>query len=217
MLLGRITPLKGIIVTSPRKYAAVLLGAPLIALVGSLANAESISPIVTVPVVAVFHQDTVPQGEVLPAVFVQVERRQDQEPLRVILQHRAGMIDPDYQERLEAAIRNGLARLNHDTEGLTVNIGFAGRFRFTGGSLSGAVVIGTVAALEGRTLVPNLVLTGTVESDGSLGPIADLEVKIAGAGAYTVLYPSSQTSNVPYLLGSQPVRTLQDARLLMLP
>jgi predicted S18 family serine protease len=118
---------------------------------------------------------------------------------------------------LEAAIRNGLVRLNHDPKGLTVYVGFASRFRFTGGSLSGAVVIGTVAALEGRTLAPNMVLTGTVEPDGSLGPIADLEVKIAGAGAYTVLYPSSQTSTIPYLLGSQPVRTLQEARLLMLP
>jgi len=77
--------------------------------------------------------------------------------------------------------------------------------------------MGTVAALEGRTLAPNMVLTGTVEPDGTLGPIADLEVKIAGAGSYTVLYPSSQTSTSPYLLGSQPVRTLQEARLLMLP
>jgi predicted S18 family serine protease len=85
----------------------------------------------------------------------------------------------------------------------------------------GAIVIGTVAALEGRSLAPNLVLTGTVEPDGSLGPIGDLELKIAGAGSYTVLYPSSQLSNVPYhltsALTSLPVHTLQDARAIMLP
>ena len=200
-----------------QKYAAISLGMILLSPTGGFAHADSISPVVTVPVVAVFHHDSAPQGAVLPAVFVQVERRQDQEPLRVILKHRADMIDDDYQERLEAAIRNGLGRLNHDPRGLTVYVGFASRFRFTGCSLSGAVVIGTVAALEGRTLAPNLVLTGTVESDGSLGPITDLEVKIAGAGAYTVLYPSSQTSHDSYQVGSQPVRTLQDARLLMLP
>jgi len=200
-----------------QKYAAIVLGIIVISPTGGVAYAESISPVVTVPVVAVFHNDSAPQAAVLPAVFVQVERRQDQEPLRLILNHRADMIDANYQERLEAAIRNGLVRLNHDPKGLTVYVGFAGRFRFTGGSLSGAVVIGTVAALEGRTLAPNIVLTGTVEPDGSLGPIADLEVKIAGAGSYTVLYPSSQTSHDSYLLRSQPVRTLQEARLLMLP
>jgi len=200
-----------------QKYAAIALGIIVLSPTGGFAYAESISPVVTVPVVAVFHCDSAPQAAVLPAVFVKVERRQDQEPLRLILNHHADMIDANYQERLEAAIRNGLVRLNHDPKGLTVYVGFASRFRFTGGSLSGAVVIGTVAALEGRTLAPNIVLTGTVEPDGSLGPIADLEVKIAGAGAYTVLYPSSQTSTLPYLLGSQPVRTLQEARLLMLP
>jgi hypothetical protein len=200
-----------------QQYAAIALGILLLSPTGSSAYADSLSPVVTVPVIAVFHHDNAPQGAVLPAVFVQIERRQDQEPLRVILKHRADMIGDDYQERLEAAIRNGLVRLNHDPRGLTVYVGFASRFRFTGGSLSGAVVIGTVAALEGRTLAPNMVLTGTVESDGSLGPIADLEVKIAGAGSYTVLYPSSQISTDSYLLGSQPVCTLQDARLLMLP
>jgi hypothetical protein len=200
-----------------QKHVTLAFGIMLLSPTGGFAHVDSISPVVTVPVVAVFHYGSAPQGAVLPAVFVQVERRQDQEPLRVILKHRAHMIDNDYQERLEAAIRNGLGRLNHDPRGLTVYVGFASQFRFTGGSLLGAVVMGTVAALEGRTLAPNLVLTGTVEPDGSLGPIADLEVKIAGAGAYTVLYPSSQTGNVPYQLGSQPVRTLQDARLLMLP
>lgn len=200
-----------------RKHTAFLLGVGLIALTAYPALAESMSPVVTVPVVGVFHYDNAAQGEVLPAVFVQVEYREDQEPLRVTLKHRPGMIDANYQERLETAIRIGLARLNHEAKGLTVSIGFASKFRFTGGSLLGAVVIGTVAALEGRPLAPNMVLTGTVEPDGSLGAIADLDVKIAGAGAYTVLYPSSQLRNAPHHLMSRPVRTLQEARLLMLP
>jgi hypothetical protein len=77
-----------------------------------------------------------------------------------------------------------------------------------------------LSSREGRSLAPNLVLTDTVEPDGSLGPIGDLEVKIAGAGSYTVLYPFSQLSNVPYhltsALTSLPVHTLQDARAIML-
>jgi hypothetical protein len=206
--------------SSKRKWATVLV-CTLVVLSGHVAHAGSMSPVVTVPVVGVFNYDSVAHGEVLPAVFVQVERRQDQGPLCVILKHQPGMVGDDYQERLESALGNGLARLNHDAKGLTVTIGFAGRFRFTGGSLLGAVVIGTVAALEGRSLAPNLVLTATVEPDGSLGPIADLEVKIAGAGSYTVLYPFSQISNVPNHLTpgltSRPVRTLQEARVLMLP
>src|SRR5438094_9794344 len=112
-----------------QKYAAIALGFILLSRTGGFAYAESISPVVTVPVVAVFHCDSAPQGAVLPAVFVQVERRQDQEPLRLILNHRADMIDANYQERLEAAIRNGLVRLNHGAIGLTVYIGFVSRCR----------------------------------------------------------------------------------------
>jgi hypothetical protein len=201
-------------------FSLALLSA-LIVLGVQVAYAGSLSPVVTVPVVAVFNGDSVAHAEVLRAVFVQVERRPDQEPLCVILTHHPGMLDSNYQEPLESAIANGLARLGYDTKGLTVHIGFAGRVRFTGPSLLGAIVIGTVAALEGRLLAPNLVLTGTVQSDGSLGPIGDLEVKIAGAGAYTVLYPDSQLSNVPYHLTSArtslPVHTLEDARAIMLP
>ena len=120
-----------------QKYAAIVLGIMLLSPTGGFAYAESISPMVTVPVVAVFHYDGVPQASVLPAVFVQVERRQDQEPLRLILNHHADMIDANYQERLEAAIRNGLVRLNHDPKGLTVYVGFASRFRFTGDDQTG--------------------------------------------------------------------------------
>jgi hypothetical protein len=174
------------------------------------------SPVVTVPVVAVFHDAEAVQSEVLPAVFIQIERRDDQEPLRVLLRHRPGMVEASYPALLESALRNGLARLNQDPRGLTVTIGFAGRFRFVGGSLSAAVVIGAVAALEGRTLAPNLVLTGTVEADGSIGAIADLDAKITGAGAYTVLYPSVQVASISAPLHSRPVHSLQEARLLML-
>ncbi len=182
-----------------------------------MAHAQPSEPMVVVPIVAVFHYDNVLQGEVVPAIFIQVERVQGQESLRVILQHRPGMVDENYQDRLEAALQNGLKTLNYDAKGLTVYIGFSGLFRFTGDSLSGAIVIGTVAALEGRALAPNLVLTGTVEPDGTLGPIADLEAKIAGSGSYKVLYPSAQIAHVSNHRTSQPVGTLQEARLLMLP
>jgi hypothetical protein len=194
-----------------------LLTAVVVILAAGLAHAESLGPVVVVPIIGVFYYDNVPQGEVLPAIFIQVERHQTQEPLRVILKHRPGMVDVNYHDRLQIALQNGLKMLNYETKGFTVHIGFSGMFRFSGESLSGAIVIGTVAALDGRTLAPNLVLTGTVEPDGSLGPIADLEAKIAGSGSYTVLYPSSQVAHVSHHRGSQPVRTLQEARLLMLP
>ncbi len=199
------------------RICTTLLLAVLGTFAASLAHAESLGPVVVVPIVGVFYYDNVPQGKVLPAIFIQVERRQSDEPLRAVLQHRPGTVDGDYQDHLEAALQNGLKMLNYDAKGLTVYIGFSGMFRFTGDSLSGAIVIGTVAALEGRTLAPNFVLTGTVEPDGSLGPIADLEAKIAGSGSYTVLYPSSQISLVSHHRSSQPVRTLLEARLLMLP
>jgi hypothetical protein len=194
-----------------------LFGLLLSAVFGGFADAGALSSVVTVPVVAVFHTINAAQGQVLPAVFIQIERREDQDPIRLVLTHRPGMVEATYPAVLESALRNGLARLNHDTRGLTVSIGFAGSFRFVGDSLSAAVVIGTVAALEGRTLIPNFVLTGTVEADGSIGAIADLDTKIAGAGSYSVLYPSVQVASAPRHLQSRPVRTLHEARLLMLP
>src|SRR5437879_13354630 len=108
-----------------QKYAAIVLGIIVLSPTGGFAYAESISPVVTVPVVAVFHCDSAPQAAVLPAVFVQVERRQDQEPLRLILNHHADMIDANNHERWEAAVRNGLVRLIACPEGLQVNIVFA--------------------------------------------------------------------------------------------
>jgi hypothetical protein len=199
------------------RICRTLLTVVVMTLAAGLGHAESLGPVVVVPIVGVFYYDNVPQCEVLPAIFIQVERHQSQEPLRVILKHRPGMVDSNYQDRLEAALQNGLKMLNYEAKGLTVHIGFSGMFRFSGESLSGAIVIGAAAALDGRTLAPNLVLTGTVEPDGSLGPIADLEDKIAGSGSYTVLYPSSQIALVSHHRASQPVRTLQEARLLMLP
>jgi hypothetical protein len=199
------------------RICRILLMALVAILETTVAHAESLGPVVVVPIIGVFNSDRMPQGEVVPAVFIQIERQQNQEPLRVILKHRPGMVDLNYQDQLEAALLNGLKTLNYEAKGLTVCIGFSGLFRFTGESLSGAIVIGTVAALEGRTLAPNLVLTGSVGPDGSLGPIGDLDAKIAGAGSYTVLYPSSQIVRASYHGASQPVRTLQEARLLMLP
>jgi len=200
-----------------RQTSVTLISLVLSGLLGGFAEAGALSSVVTVPVIAVFHTINAAQGHVLPAVFIQIERREDQDPLRLVLTHRPGMVEATYPAVLEAALRNGLARLNYDTRGLTVSIGFSNSFRFVGGSLSAAVVIGTVGALEGRTLTPNLVLTGTVEADGSIGPIADLDTKIAGAGSYSVLYPSVQVASAPRHLQSRPVRTLQEARLLMLP
>jgi hypothetical protein len=195
-------------------FCGLLLGLVVIGVDGK-ADAGPTS-YVTVPVVAVIHYANAAQGEVIPAVSIQVERRGDQDALRLVLNHRPGMVDPSYPSILESAIRNGLAHLGHDSRGLTVTIGFAGPFHFFGGSLSAAVVIGTEAALQGRSLTPNLVLTGTVQADGSLGPIAELDVKIAGAGSYTVLYPSMQTTSVSRDIPSKPIHTLQEASLLML-
>lgn len=197
------------------RHYSVLIGA-FVLIMATVAEAGFSSHVVTVPVVAVFHHSSYDRGEVLPAIFVHVEQRDDADPLRVILDHRPNMVDSNYPDRLETALRIGLLRLNHDTRGLTVRIGFGGPFRFTGGSLSAAVVIGAVAALEGRALTPNLVLTGTVEEDGTIGPISDLELKIAAAGSYTVLYPSSQIPTVARH-AARPVRSLQEARSLMLP
>ncbi len=70
-----------------------------------------------------------------------------------------------------------------------------------GGSAGAALTIATIAALENKSLNNKVMITGTVEEDGSIGPIGEVVAKAIGAkdiGATLLLVPTGQGSSKIY-------------------
>lgn len=146
----------------------------------------------TVPVAMVFHDHQT--GAILPALTVSVSRRTDNAPPFVDLHARAGTdLDP---QALAATLTHALPHLGLDPHGLTVTVTVASRLVLHGDSVTAALVVATAAALTNRTFVPGRVVTGTVNPDGTLGPIGDLSIKAHAAttAGYTLVYPARQAS-----------------------
>ncbi len=64
-----------------------------------------------------------------------------------------------------------------------------------GPSAGAALTIATVAALENKTLRPDVMITGTINPDGSIGPVGEVPQKAKAArtgGANIFLVPSGQ-------------------------
>lgn len=161
---------------------------------------------VVIPVVLVFPDYRT--GSVLPALTVSVSRRMDEDPLRFQWIARSSGVDAG---ALAAMLTTALPFLGLDSKGLIVVAACSDRFIPSGNSFSAAIVVATAAVLQGHRLLRNVVLTGTVNPDGTIGPVGDLPIKAAAATAagYRLLYPAIQSE-----LGETehiPVATIRDA------
>jgi len=70
-----------------------------------------------------------------------------------------------------------------------------------GPSAGAALTISTIAALEGKQLAPNVMITGTINPDGSIGPVGGIPAKANAAkdvGAKVFLVPQGQDSQTTY-------------------
>ncbi len=70
-----------------------------------------------------------------------------------------------------------------------------------GGSAGAALTIGTIAALQNRQLNRSVMITGTINEDGTIGPIGEVVAKAIGAkeaGAKLFLVPNGQGSSKIY-------------------
>jgi predicted S18 family serine protease len=70
-----------------------------------------------------------------------------------------------------------------------------------GGSAGAATTIAAIAALENRNLVPGVAITGTINPDGTIGPVGGLYEKakaVADAGYRTFLIPYGQSEITSY-------------------
>jgi uncharacterized protein len=70
-----------------------------------------------------------------------------------------------------------------------------------GPSAGAALTVATIAALEGKSVNSSVVMTGTINHDGSIGPVGGIVEKALAAravGAELILVPASQSEEVSY-------------------
>jgi hypothetical protein len=203
-----------------RFFGLMLLGVLLLTGgVGALTTLAGPSPMtLEFPIVGILQDPASPIAYVSKSVGLQIIRRQDTAPLAVNLWHLSGRkarIPEDYPLLLTQALTNGLAALGHDTRGLTITIYFGAPYKHSGPSMSAMIVVAAATALDEKSLKPGVVLTGTVELNGKIGGVGDLDDKIEGARFsryHTLLYPASQepTRRIEGVKAI-PVATLRDA------
>ena len=71
----------------------------------------------------------------------------------------------------------------------------------SGPSAGAALTIATIAAIQGKDLNDNVMITGTVNHDGTIGPVGEIEQKAAAAksaGAEIFLVPLLQSQEIIY-------------------
>lgn len=70
-----------------------------------------------------------------------------------------------------------------------------------GPSAGGALTVATVAALSGREINTSVMMTGTINHDGTIGPVSEILAKAVAArsiGARMFLVPLAQSTEVSY-------------------
>lgn len=99
--------------------------------------------------------------------------------------------------RLVAANITGLDINNYD---LIYNI-HANASLIGGESAGAALTIATIAALQNKTIKNNVMITGTINHDGSIGPVSEIFAKALAskkAGAILLIVPLLQSRDVIY-------------------
>lgn len=186
--------------------------------VGAL-SAHPVSITTEIPIVGVY-QDL--SASVTKSVGLQVVHRQDKAPLDVVLLHLSGRtnrIPDDYQVLMTQSLSQGLTALGHDTRGLTITVFFSAAYQHSGPSMTAMIVIAAATVLEEKKLKPGVVITGTVEPNGKIGHIGQLDEKLAGAkssGYHALLYPATQEpTRTIEGIKAIPIATLADALSLI--
>lgn len=70
-----------------------------------------------------------------------------------------------------------------------------------GGSAGAALTVATVAALEGKQINTSIMMTGTINHDGTIGPVSEILAKAWAAkavGAKMLLVPLAQSNQITY-------------------
>ncbi len=71
-----------------------------------------------------------------------------------------------------------------------------------GPSAGAALTVATIAVLENKILNPKVMITGTINSDGTIGPVGEIVAKAKAAkdiGATTFIVPDGQAVQTYYI------------------
>lgn len=109
-------------------------------------------------------------------------------------------VDTQYSIRTAIHVAENITGMNASKYDFIYNID-ANASIIGGGSAGASLTIATIAALEGKKPNPDVMITGTINSDGSIGPIGGVLEKAKAAeseGAKIFLVPLGQAYEVAY-------------------
>jgi len=153
-------------------------------------------------------------------VELEVENREDHEGLRVRFKSSPGRFSALSQQAvMQAILRSGhRAGLLPDSWTVSLTFPYEGVTVY-GDSLSAMVGLSVVALAKGDPLPPDRVITGTITSQGEIGPVGGVPYKIHAAynwQFHRVLIPEEYDVTdgdwqTPFLMQVSPVGTLRKA------
>lgn len=113
---------------------------------------------------------------------VSFEERADRSGLVLEFRDAPGRFSGLAKASIEKAIRRTARALNLSTRSWTVilSVPYPGVVMY-GESLSAMVGLSVAGMAEGRSLVPGVVMSGTITEDGRIGPVGSVPLKIAAA------------------------------------
>jgi hypothetical protein len=164
-----------------------------------------------------------PVGEVI-SVQVLFSTREDTRGLDIHFLNGPGRLSPKTQSAIAQAIVRAARVFGLSTDSWSIGLSVPyPRFTIEGDSLSAMVGLTVVAMAKGEAIPRHRVISGTVTSDGRIGPVGDVPLKVAAAyqaGLHMVLVPATSLDKGrrPHRTRVSSVRTvLQAYQALMAP
>ncbi len=175
---------------------------------------------VTVPILGTTLNRHWEQIGVVAEVQIEFERRYDHDGLRVQFQNSPGRFSPLAQQAVLEAIRQvvKVSHLDSKSWSVTLTLPYQGLTMY-GESLSGMVGLSVLALAKGDPVPRGRVLTGTITSNGHIGVVGGVPLKIVAAYEHhllRVLIPeeidvADGAWENPFLMEISPVGTIRKA------
>jgi predicted S18 family serine protease len=128
-------------------------------------------------------------------VMVMFAKRNDTKGLNVHFVTGQGRFSPRTQAAIAQAIASAARALGLSSDSWSIGLSVADPgVTIDGGSLSAMVSLTVVSMAKGESIPRNRVITGTVTSDGRIGPVGGVALKVTAArqaGLQMVLVPSA--------------------------
>lgn len=108
--------------------------------------------------------------------------------------------DTQHSIRIAKNVAQNITHINLSNYDLVYNI-YANAAVIGGESAGAALTLATIAAIENKTMNNNVIITGTINHDGTIGPVQGILAKAKAAkanGAVLFLVPQLQSTEITY-------------------